>query len=369
MSDLASLMQIAPYAGSWMIGQKAAQDRQVDDWRMRELAQLVSQRGAQESRAADLHPYKLEEAKLNNQKTLDERPGVIGDANKRASEGRVATATEPARIAEANAKPGGEAHKRFMADLPAIGKQLESVPAGPGLRKQAFRTSLESRGITGAQLDGIMRQFDQVPEDQLPTFLYNLHKHSVENSPDYLKEKEKEAAAMARVQEQGKSQRQIQQMQIDAGKYDRKKQLETGVTQLEKMIANAKGARAQHAALNAAIEMAVNYPELAGKVAAWKAAAQAIEPQAAAEIAAANARPGEVDMGRATGLPINPPASIRPPPKDSGYGDSPGIAPQPGAAPAKRAEHSMAQLRAMYKGKSDDEIRRAYKQRFGVDPL
>lgn len=65
---------------------------------------------------------------------------------------------------------------------------------------------------------------------------------------------------------------------------------------------------------------------------------------------------GRVDVGAVGGLPTNPPRAVPQPPM-------PTQAPQPAAAPTL----NFNQVKAMYPGKSDEEIRAAWKRKFGVD--
>lgn len=66
---------------------------------------------------------------------------------------------------------------------------------------------------------------------------------------------------------------------------------------------------------------------------------------------------------------LRPPQQVMNPELTGGMQVDPrGAVPTPPAAKPNAAQHSMSQLRSMYPGRSDAEIREAYKKRFGVEP-
>ena len=102
MADLATLMHMAPSTGAMFTGMQFDSDMQDADMKRQELAQLIAQRAAEEQRKQALAPYDLEKARLANETTRAQLPGVQADSRAKGLAADFTQATQPGKIALTN---------------------------------------------------------------------------------------------------------------------------------------------------------------------------------------------------------------------------------------------------------------------------
>jgi hypothetical protein len=153
MSDLASLMKIAPGTASFMLGENQAQARQSEALRQQELAQLISSRMADAAHKQQLNPLELESKQLANQYDREGKlPHVLQQIEQLGLTNAFNKATQPQHIAATNSdyeeKIGANEKKerdRFTQTLIDIGQELEGTPAPQ--RMMQLRASLQNAKI------------------------------------------------------------------------------------------------------------------------------------------------------------------------------------------------------------------------------
>lgn len=144
---------------------------------------------------------------------------------------------------------------------------------------------------------------------------WDLLKQATRISPEKqaeMRSREEIAAAGAASHEriagmQGKTQKEIMQMQIDAGRFQKTSKIVVG---LENELAKAQGAVNKLAVVNQYIALANTDPELAPMIPQLKALATQLEPQAQAEIN--KMKPPGINTPAVTGLPANQPPPLVP---------------------------------------------------------
>lgn len=157
-----------------------------------------------------------------------------------------------------------------------------------------------------------------------------------------MKSREEAAAASAASHEriagmQGRTQKEIMQMQIDAGRFQKTSKIVVG---LENELAKAQGAVNKLAVVNQYIALANTDPELAPMIPQLKALAAQLEPQAQAEIN--KMKPPGINTPAVTGLPANQPPPLVPQSTPPGQAPKPMAAPPAGAIQMLRQNPNMA---------------------------
>ena len=114
--------------------------------------------------------------------------------------------------------------------------------------------------------------------------------------------------------------KQLEQMRIDAGKYDKQKQVGDVKSIISMQLSKAKSAKDQYAILTRAAVVMQQAGE-AAEALQYQAQADALEPAARAELNA-QPKPGTVDLGGIGNVPVNPTLQLRNP-------SAPGAAEQP----------------------------------------
>lgn len=168
---------------------------------------------------------------------------------------------------------------------------------------------------------------------------------------EFLLQKQKDAADLDKVRQQGADQRQLMQMQIDAGRFDKAGKYAMSLESRLRMAKNAK----EKAEI---LEQGYQEAQAAGDgnlAAIYLMRAQEARQRAAEDEANRMAKPGQIDTPAVGGLPAIPPPTA--------------TAPIGGGNPQQAPKaHSLVDLRKMYPGRSDADIKAAYKAKFGVEP-
>jgi hypothetical protein len=153
MSDLASLLQTAPYAASFMMGQQNQADlvqKQIEAQRLRELVTQLQQKNAYDQQA---NPLELEKLKFGNQYDSQVKlPSGLEDLTAKKLGNQLTQATQPGTIATTNANNALKTAtdttglaRDMQNRLMTIGSTVQGAP--PPLRVQAFQKALQDQGI------------------------------------------------------------------------------------------------------------------------------------------------------------------------------------------------------------------------------
>jgi hypothetical protein len=218
MSDLSSLMSIAPTTAAGFMGINQAQGEQMNSMKMRELADLIAQRQAAAQQDQQMNPLKMEHQRLQNQ-GLEAGLGSIsaksqtdqlnlGALQQTQPSGIEATISgNRQKVQEDKSKDNQRLQDFWMK----IGPQLKAVQ-GP-LRGKFVMSEMQRQGLDpNAQISQMFMQALQNSPDQFLAVLEQMSndmgKNAAAASPAY-----HQATDTARIQEQ----RALEVARINAG--------------------------------------------------------------------------------------------------------------------------------------------------------
>lgn len=307
------------------------------------LADLTTKRLANEQSAA-MNPLLQSQQRLNNQ-TLDAQlPGHVGDSMTKFAGGQVAAAGVPDKIRTQASDAQGKLADNAAAEIARFGKTLSMISS-----QTAGMAPLARSIFIGNQ---IMQVAPNLPDDQVQTMmqlspeqLTEVGKRISLADPKHQQEIDKQGMVEKGLNDRSAATNQTQKEVAEIYASARKKAAENFWVSFRSL----KGAKNQHAALIAeATRIKDADPDQANQ---YLAMADALRPQAEAEIA--SMKPGQLDTPAMTGLPAT---------------QGPSIAPRQ-AAPAQAAPQvqSLGDLKRLYPGRSDDELRAAYKRKYGKE--
>lgn len=133
----------------------------------------------------------------------------------------------------------------------------------------------------------------------------------LQTTEDFIKEQEQTRRALAVSAQNVKGQKDLEQMRIDAGKYNKKETFQIG---FNNELAKAQGAARKLAVIQQYIAISDYDPAYADLKPQLKALEARLAPQAKAELAASQPKPGSIDLSGMTQgqVPTVPGASIIP---------------------------------------------------------
>jgi hypothetical protein len=350
MSDLSSLMQIAPYAGTYMAGQQNVADLAQKNAETQRLQQLIQSLQIANQQSQTMNPLLVQHQSLQNQGLEAGLPGIQAESSKKQSEAKLKAGTLDSDIEAGNSANQTKLTQDKVKQIQATGQLLYGAGAfamnaeGPGGAKLAVADFLKQHNIP---LDhpGAQMTLNMSPQ-QMMQYGETMMKHS----EDYLKsidtEKLRADSHLKGVGMQVQGQKDVEQMRIDAGKYKK-----ADKSRFENYFSTLKTSRDKHAAL---VDEATK-ARLGGDMstaANFMARAEALRPQAEAEISAINPKPGTVDLSKIGGdntIPTNAKPSIAPQVTGEGGPSAAGQAqvPNPQHIAALRANPS-AQMKAFF---------------------
>lgn len=326
MADLAQLMQFAPTTAGGFMGSNQASQEQSDALKQQELRQLIESRMLEAQQKAAMHPLDLEAKRLSNQQTSAQIPGFAADSELKGINARKAGATYDADVEADITEKKMKAYKLIGTSLGSISGAIDSNPTVPP--HAAFTNQLNTMGIPQGVAQRMLEKYRDVPATELSKRLKADAERMLRENAAYVQAMDQEA-----LQQKGATQRQgmtvqgqkdIEQMRIDAGKYNRT----TTVKSVEQRLISAKNAKEKAEILESAYyEARTKDPELAAQ---FLARAQEARQRAAEdERNRGLARPG-IDVPAVSGLPASAEPSATAP--IAGSGGAPAAKPAPQGA-------------------------------------
>ena len=346
MSDLTSLMQIAPSTAGYMVGQNQHQARGTEALRQQELAAIIAGKLQEAEHNQQMNPLRAQHLGLQNQGLEAGLSGITADSLSKQVTAEKAAATKTSDIEntlgenkEKGEKRNAESIKRRQQLFAGAAAEIETTPSP--LRLGVLHRYLKEGGAPDDKIQ-LWMETAQAAGDKLPQLLNqysaSLGKQAALQSADYHK-------SMDQTRLQGANQMALEKERINAGKYNKNK----AALSADQAIDMAKSARERHQKLIDAATIAKQNGDQEGYD-RYIARAEAIRPQAEAEIKAQ--APGGVNVGAVANLPTNA---------------GPQIAPPGAAAQPKLPVSNLADVQKMYPGVPADKLREAYKKKFGVD--
>jgi hypothetical protein len=375
MADLSSLMRIAPVSAAGMTGAGFESDMLNKQVERQRLSQLVHELSIKNQQSQVMNPLLAQEKGLQNQGLEAGLPGIAANSALAGTNATKAAGTLQTDIAAGNSKNQtsqvediGKQAATMATMIGKMGAALEAVPDEPGARATAWTQMLQQSGLS--KVPGVaefVQGFQKVPSSQLPqaikkftdnvlqqTSQFQGTKYTADKGYDSSTENNKRTNATLR---------EVEQMRIDAGKYDKKKMASDFQGKVDELLNATKGDPAKmYAVLNRAAVLAhqAQLPDLAMS---YQTQAAALQNQVqAATSAKANPQAGGVNTGALTdqAIPTNPQLSVAPPPL-------PGASQAQAPAPGQKSPQSLADVQKMYPGIPPEKLREAYKKKFGVD--
>jgi hypothetical protein len=235
MSDLSELMKISPQFGAYLVGQNQAQAATSETLNQQRLKELIQTAAQEREQSAQMNPYKLDAARLGNQTTEAALPGVGAKSLLEQIRAQQAQQTSASDVATHLSNNENTQFKNEHSQQEAVGKEfmrmgplLSTVPDEPGRRADYVQSNLAAMGIKqgSPQWNQVQKTLQNIPSAKLPEALAQAGRLMVEQSDKYITEMDKEKAQganrLAVAKQQGQTQKDVEQMRIDAGKYNRK---------------------------------------------------------------------------------------------------------------------------------------------------
>lgn len=370
MSDLASLMEIAPNSAAFMVGQNNQSGLMEQQLKRTQMQQMMQQAQQEMQMKQAAQPGQLDHQNLLNQNLRLGQPGITADIETKTLANKKAAGTLDTDITSTNEennakkiKAQADTYKNVSKLLGGMAPMIENVPDVPGARLARVASELNASGLPPDHpvFKGMMAGFSKVPSKDLSKELTKFSDSMSRQADHYVQ-------AMDVAKEQGEKARDVANIHAqatrDAASISANARIAVGgragkvAVTLDQFIDKAPNARARHAALIDAATKAkqAGEDELATN---YMMRAEAVRPQAEAEIKSAT--PGSPNAAAMAGIPVQAGPSIAPP-------SAPTAKPlgQAGAAQIPQPK-SLAQLAQMYPGKDPRELAARYKKQYGVD--
>jgi hypothetical protein len=182
MSDLASLMQIAPGSAAFMMGQNNTQSQQSEALRQQELQQVIAQKIQESQQAQQMNPLLLQQQQNKNQyDSQGKLPELLEKLRGDRMKNDATEQTQPSDIHASIAKNLGtlgdedqKAANRFMDALTTSGQTLWNVP--PPERINTLTNELKSKGFdTSSPLaKSWLSRLSQMDAEQIPHYMTSV---------------------------------------------------------------------------------------------------------------------------------------------------------------------------------------------------
>jgi hypothetical protein len=335
MSDLSSLMTIAPTTAAGFIGMNQADDSQRQRLQNSLLGQQIESQYQKSQHDSVMNPLLQEQQRTQN-KGLEAGLGSIAAKSEadalKVSKDKETYATD---VAAHNAKNVGSIYAQAAKYYNTVADDVERAP--DVLKKQTAYESLMKVGIPADYSRMISDRLTGLTPQAMVQHLRQEHERLIQADEKYRIEMDKQKAQAFSNEKiakghddtsrsntaahiQGASD--LEDKRIEAGKYNKEKAVKDFEGKVDAELLKASGSvKAQYAILSRAASVAIQAerPDLAAK---YQTQMAAIENQVQAETSAP--KPGGVDAGQLGSIPTVPTTSIRSPASGS-------PTPQPGA--------------------------------------
>jgi hypothetical protein len=297
MADLSQLMQIAPTTAAGFMGVNQAQNRQMNEQKMMELAELMKMREAEEQRKQSMHPFELDKMRLNNETSQAQLPGLIAQSQIHQQNAQFGRDTLGGKTNKTNSDNQSEVIKNAFRN---IGMLSDVVQTHDDLAR-----ALPALGIPQEFQPKMMEHFGKFQGPALNQEMKRISEAILRSDPVYTREIEQE-----RMRQEGALKRAnvLAQNRIDVKGKGGKKDPD-GIMEWYQAETKGKNAETRFAITLQYIQRAeaAGMTELAESL---REEAAVLKPLIDAKIN--QPRAGTPDMGRLSNdrIPTNPPADI-----------------------------------------------------------
>jgi hypothetical protein len=225
MSDLASLMQVAPISAAGMMGQQQQSSLQTAEAERQRLAELIQSLQIKNQFDQQNNPGLMEHQNLLNQSLRAKIPGEEADSRLKGTAADKAAGTLKSDIDVGNSnndktmeenkikKMYTQAQGVYQAGV--IAKQAEGQ--GPGAGQLAAKAALAKLGLPENH------PLQQANPDQLMAYGQKMITHTEAYLQAIATQQEHNKGTLANAQEHSRGAMAVTQAQINAGRYDKKK--------------------------------------------------------------------------------------------------------------------------------------------------
>lgn len=224
MSDLTSLFQFSPEVAAYFTGQNQASKQASDQLNNQTLAQALAIAAAKEQRDAELFPLTKQGKQAELDKSAAELPGIAADSRKKITAADVAAGTMQSDVDAGNTDNRMKIYKQLGQHLGTLSTAIDNTPGvSPHL---TLAQQLAQMQIPEGAKQGLLQKYANVPPAQLSARLKADGMSILKETPAYQQAMDvetlqgKNRLAVANTQVAG--QKAIEQMRIDAGKYNKK---------------------------------------------------------------------------------------------------------------------------------------------------
>ena len=355
MADLSSLMQIAPTTAAGFMGINQRNDEIMDALRQQELSQLMTNRAGEESRKTAMHPFELEKARLGNETTSAQLPGVIADSDSKRLKAKREGATYQSDVDATLSENAMKTYKAIGSHLGSMSNELEKVP---DINKPAvFAEALKKMGLPESAQRQFMDRYGRYSPSELVRVMRADSERILRENEAYVRtmdqQRLQEAGANSRNAATNSNQVKIEQMRIDAGKYDRNRTATTLSNALLKVRNAAQAAELYSIAADEARQAGDTEAEKLYMQRAQDARQRAAEDAANRGLARPDVDPNQFGIGTTPRPAANAPIA-----------GAPGAQAQP---PNPNQPKTLADLQKLYPGVPPEKLKEAFKKKFGVD--
>lgn len=353
--DLSTLAQIAPITAGGFAGANQAQDEQMNDLKQKQLADMIMQAQQEAQQKAQMNPLLLAHQGLVNQGLQAGLPGIAAKSDQEATTAAKARGTLSTDIDAGNV---ANRTKMFTEVGQHFGSVAGAIEDNPGVSPHTvFAQQLQNLNVPPEMAQGIMQRYANVPPGQLAARLKADGDRILRETPAYTQATDvagiegKNRLAVANAQ--GANALAVENARIAAGKYNKKS---TSMDVNQALLKYGHTAAATAEIYDRAAQIATEGGD-DQEAARYTQLAQNARLRAAEDASNRGlAKPG-IDAPAVANLPqTTPPAANAP----VGTGTTPA---QPNAHPVQ----SLSSLSKLYPGVPPDQLRAAYKRKFGVD--
>jgi hypothetical protein len=367
MSDLSSLMQIAPTVGAGFIGRNQALEEDTTRLKQQELADIIAQRAAEAQQKSQMNPLMMEHQRLVNQGLEAGLPGLLAESRSKGYKADKEAATMDSDIQAVNAANADKIDedkvkkvdrmRKFFTEssqvlkdtpVPARAAQMQNLMVGSGLDP--------NHPMAQALMGKLQANPDNFPEvmAQLNDRLGDLAAKANPATNASMRNMDVQRASAEKVAA-GNNATSLEVARINAAARENaasSRRGGAGGADFWASFYKLKSSKDKHAALILeATKVEKDDPITAAKMFDM---AEAIEPQAKAEINSPKAGTPDIAATTKGRVAVNPGPDIAPKKKETTSPKSPEIS-------------SVNDLQKMYPGVPADKLREAYKKKFGVD--
>lgn len=202
MSDISQLMQVAPMVGAHYAGINQGQNEQMQQAKLQELLQMMESRQMEAQQKSAMHPLELESARLKNQTSQAQLPGISANSELLAQKAKFGRETIDGDIEADQVEKKMKVYKTLGSSLGNVAGVIESNSTVPP--HAAFASELQNIGIPQGAAQRMIQKYSSVPASQLAAKLREDAERMLRQSEAYVQNIDREKLQQAGATERAK---------------------------------------------------------------------------------------------------------------------------------------------------------------------